>query len=818
MKGTGKSGAGRSGANKSGAGKSGISYAGGAGGALASLDSVDDDSRALAEDVRRRRNFASTVMLSGDSHVDTNTVNCFAFASKHKRIVVANNQLHCFDYDQPADPMLTDPAPTIGIVHNEAALTFTTAAGTSVKLWDAESGRLLRIYREVSGEEITALCFDGRKRKFIVGDHAGAVTVFNLANGARMRDLPAHDSEVVALHSTEEQLIISCSWDGVIKVVDESDPDELRVVHTLNHRSSTGFLLKIVPGAEQAQGAAELKLARRKDAQLSALIDRKEGLDGMSKILRDVCAMAVSREHGLIATGALDMTVCVFRGDTGHAEALCVGHESEVSCMAFLDPLPLLATCDVSGNVFIWRVQPIATNAHFVTGFTLDGRLVPSPGAQVKRKGPRSHTEPTAAVPEATIAAAASSAAAHEDDKRAVVAVQWMRGTMSLYTGDELGYVRGWDLTKLVEDAIAPPRPCVTPFFAATADTAQPPNREVPEDQQQQLYEPQELEQQQQQEQSQLQPPQQPAQSQPQQQSSFFMTDAGAGETPPSTSAIHETDPLGAAAAAATPNRSFRHSSTNQRRAGSSSAADVGPAASPEAAAEVKRSPPVLLHVWRAHRGAIRAIVLIESPPTLVTSSLDKMVHVWTLDGHRMGSLHQGSSQDAYADAEWRFPVDRRGLHTQSLQRATELLGDLCGENARIPRISADDARKLPRGESEDSLTRADSDVYDTTTARAPAAIEDGRVEECKARASPRTAAPTKREPRPPLGKAAAVLAAKRARPSFARRLSLTPAELRAAYRLFRGASKVATAAQLNEGEAPVPRSLSSISAQFPSY
>jgi WD40 repeat protein len=781
---SGKRGGAASGACKSGAGKNG-----GAGAALASsLDSADDDSQALAENVRRRRNLASTVLLSDDSHVDTSTVNCFAFASKHKRIVVANNQLHCLDYDQPADPMLTDPAPTIGIVYNEAALTFTTAAGTSVKLWDAESGRLLRIYRDVSGEEITALCFDRRKRKFIVGDHAGAVTVFNLANGARMRDLPAHDSEVVALHSTEEQLIISCSWDGIIKVVDESDPDELRVVHTLNHRASTGFLLKTVPGAEQAQGAAELKLARRKVAQLSALVDRKEGLDGMSKILRDVCAMAVSLEHGLVATGALDMTVCVFRGDTGHAEALCVGHESEVSCIVFLDPLPLLATCDVSGNVFIWRVQPLATNAHFVTGFTLDGRLVPPPGAQAKRKGPQSGTEPTGAAAGATTAAAAAAAAAHEDDKLAVVAVQWMRGTMTLYTGDEQGYVRGWDLTKVVEDAIVPPRLSLAPTCASAAATAQHElaNNEPLEQQQQRGQQ-----QQQQPQQQQPQPQQKLLQQEPVHQKSSFLTEGCAGEAPPSTSSgIHETVSSAAAAAAALLNTSFRRLSTCQRRASFSSPADVdaAAAASAEPVAEVKRSPPVLLHTWRAHRGAIRAIVLIDSPPTLITSSLDKMVHVWTLGGYRMGSLHQGSSQDAYADAEWRFPVDRRGLHNQSLQRATELVAELCGDNARVPRISADDARKLPRGESEESLTCADADACDA--APVPV-IEDGRVEEGKARASPRAAAPARRKPRPPLDKATAAPAVKRARPSFARRLSLTPAELRAADHLFRSAGKL---------------------------
>lgn len=120
-------------------------------------------------------------------------------------------QLHMFDYEKQENPELTDDTTVFAAKYNDTSNTFVTAAGRDVKVrtvhpsrgrrghrmrlgltpgwpclgcavcpvqvWSAISGALLRRYRVSAQVDLTALCLDGRKRKFITGDHLGNVEV-----------------------------------------------------------------------------------------------------------------------------------------------------------------------------------------------------------------------------------------------------------------------------------------------------------------------------------------------------------------------------------------------------------------------------------------------------------------------------------------------------------------------------------------------------------------------------------------------------------------------------------------------------------------
>jgi hypothetical protein len=51
------------------------------------------------------------------------------------------------------------------------------ASSKEVKMWDAMGGRLLKTYRGLSRDDISALCLDFRRRKFILGDQDGKIQV-----------------------------------------------------------------------------------------------------------------------------------------------------------------------------------------------------------------------------------------------------------------------------------------------------------------------------------------------------------------------------------------------------------------------------------------------------------------------------------------------------------------------------------------------------------------------------------------------------------------------------------------------------------------
>lgn len=71
-------------------------------------------------------------------------------------------------------------APALAVldaIYNPTTLTFLTASGSSVKVWDARSGELTHVFRGLLPSDITSVCLDDRERKLIVGDHQGNIRV-----------------------------------------------------------------------------------------------------------------------------------------------------------------------------------------------------------------------------------------------------------------------------------------------------------------------------------------------------------------------------------------------------------------------------------------------------------------------------------------------------------------------------------------------------------------------------------------------------------------------------------------------------------------
>lgn len=97
----------------------------------------------------------------------------------------------------------------------------------------------------MSTSDITAMCFDDRQRKWIIGNQAGQIQVFNGMNGALMKEGVSHKSEVTAVfYDVADKCIISTSWDRRVRVHDEEPAEkvkELRVVENA-HNADVGCL------------------------------------------------------------------------------------------------------------------------------------------------------------------------------------------------------------------------------------------------------------------------------------------------------------------------------------------------------------------------------------------------------------------------------------------------------------------------------------------------------------------------------------------------------------------------------------------------
>jgi hypothetical protein len=73
-------------------------------------------------------------------------------------------------------------------------LSFVTASGNKIKLWSALNGDISKIFIDITPNEITAMCLDTLQRKMIIGDIQGNISVHNVMNGAKIKQLPKHST------------------------------------------------------------------------------------------------------------------------------------------------------------------------------------------------------------------------------------------------------------------------------------------------------------------------------------------------------------------------------------------------------------------------------------------------------------------------------------------------------------------------------------------------------------------------------------------------------------------------------------------------
>jgi WD40 repeat protein len=84
----------------------------------------------------------------------------------------------------------------VGMGFSDHTLSFCTAGGRCIKIWDGESGKLLRSYRNVVPADISRMSLSSDGRLCIVADCEGGVNVINASTGQNVKSLPGHFGSV----------------------------------------------------------------------------------------------------------------------------------------------------------------------------------------------------------------------------------------------------------------------------------------------------------------------------------------------------------------------------------------------------------------------------------------------------------------------------------------------------------------------------------------------------------------------------------------------------------------------------------------------
>ena len=256
---------------------------------------------------------------------NANEVKCIRAVPKHRRLICGARNFTVFQYTRPFIGEYTDDKTVCRAIFSEKRLEIFVAGEKNIKVWDARSGKPIRVIKNVFTTEITQMVFDEHHRKLIVGSHQGELKIFDLQSGVMILELEEHnqaDGEISFIgYGGEDHTIITCGWDRTIKVhMDEQ----------VHHKTASQLVKRGKPDTHK----------------------------------KDIICGAYAHYLGLIATGSQDQRVKVW----DYERVILLDefrHRLGVQIVHFIKPFPLLLTSDSVGTVRIWIVKaPPPFKAH----------------------------------------------------------------------------------------------------------------------------------------------------------------------------------------------------------------------------------------------------------------------------------------------------------------------------------------------------------------------------------------------------------------------------------------------------------------------
>jgi WD40 repeat protein len=264
--------------------------------------------------------------LSGTELKDDNSrLSCFEYCKLRSRnamqkeddsrIYVASKQVMSFDQERVVHAATSDKTTVHHVFWVAASVSFITVSDFNVIVWDALIGSKTVANDSMNGDvQITAACLDDRKRKMVVGDAHGHITVYNHLNGQKMKTSSGrrNNSAVISLvYICETIRFIAGYENGLIRVFDENPIEDCNVLRTFDPYKMHSELLTL-----------------RYDEELDTML-------------------TAGTSDGYIRMWDYSVAKC-------EHEHLVAGPEDSVVYAAFLHPLPLVITSDSLCNIVLW--------------------------------------------------------------------------------------------------------------------------------------------------------------------------------------------------------------------------------------------------------------------------------------------------------------------------------------------------------------------------------------------------------------------------------------------------------------------------------
>jgi WD40 repeat protein len=342
--------------------------------------------------------------------------NSFCVIPQHKRIAGGGTQINLYDYkDEGGDEEVTDSNNVVDALYNPNAGSFYTLSKRNVKFWNAVSGNLIKVLRDVipstggRENEITAACLSANGQKIYLGDASGAITAHALHNGKVLARFESHNLDVSRISIWAD--------DKAMKGKGKEEGEQGQFGKNAGKKSALWVFT--------ASWGGEVKF--HTDERSRNPICHQS----ITKHRAGITCLTPAPELYLLASGGNDMQVVLYDLRTRKVEQTLERFAYMIQAVDFIPTRCLLAVGDQGGIVSLFRVPPHVDNGAYLYHFKVTPDVADCLGGQ------------QLPVAVGAIAFAPPGRSPPPDDPE-----EFEYGPF-LYTADMEGHLRMWDIGEL---------------------------------------------------------------------------------------------------------------------------------------------------------------------------------------------------------------------------------------------------------------------------------------------------------------------------------------------------------------------------------
>jgi len=270
-----------------------------------------------------------------------------------------------------------------------------TSGGETVRLWDVQTGRCLRVFRGHT-ERVWTVALSADERHALSGGEDHTVRLWDVETGRCQRMLRGHKAMVSSVAwSTDQRRAVSGSDDGTLCLWDVETGECLRVLDSdpvgvwgvawgADQRilsgsrdyavrlwdAETGRCLRALEGHTGEIRTVTWVADQRRalsagDDQTARLWDMETGrcLVVLKGHKRMIWSMACSADGHRALTGALDGTVRLWDMETGHCLSVLGGHVAQVRQVQWMADRRQAISGDMKGRIRVWDLSEFVGEA-----------------------------------------------------------------------------------------------------------------------------------------------------------------------------------------------------------------------------------------------------------------------------------------------------------------------------------------------------------------------------------------------------------------------------------------------------------------------